>query len=61
MDVPLSESSVSFQLEEIQKRCRDLLQAPDSLAELTLDEPTGCRNDPYNRQQTNQPRSSRRT
>lgn len=54
MDTPLSESSVSLQLEEIQKRCSELLEAPDSLTELTLEEPDKGpeRNDPYNQQKT---------
>lgn len=50
-DVPLAESNVSLKLAEIQKRCTDLLQEPDTL-ELTLEEealtivPEGA--DPYN-------------
>ena len=50
-DVPLAESNVSLKLAEIQKRCSDLLQEPDTL-ELTLEEealtivPEGV--DPYN-------------
>lgn len=51
-DVPLSQSNVSLKLSEIQQRCADLLQEPDSLDELSLaDEPAvvepDC-NDPYN-------------
>ena len=52
-DVPLSESNVSLKLTEIQKRCTDLLQKPDSLEELSLEDeetvvvPQLC--DPYNR------------
>ena len=52
-DVPLSESNVSLKLTEIQKRCNDLMQTPDSLEELSLEEeetvvvPQLC--DPYNR------------
>ncbi len=37
-DVPLSESNVSLKLSEIQKRCSELLDEPDTL-ELTLEEP----------------------
>jgi hypothetical protein len=52
-DVPLSESNVSLKLAKIQKRCSELLQAPDSREELSLEEdetvvvPQLC--DPYNR------------
>ena len=52
-DVPLSESNVSLKLAEIQKRCTDLLQAPETLEELSLEDeetvvvPQLC--DPYNR------------
>ena len=52
-DVPLSESSVSMKLMEIQKRCADLMQELDSLSELSLEDeetvvvPQLC--DPYNR------------
>lgn len=51
MDTPLSQSSVSLKLEEIQKRCSDLLESPDSLLELALEEPVARvdSNDPYNR------------
>ena len=51
-DVPLAESNVSLKLAEIQKRCSDLLQEPESM-DLTLEEealtivPDGA--DPYNR------------
>ena len=50
-DVPLSESNVSLKLADIQKRCSELLEEPDALEELTLEEPVldlGF-NDPYNR------------
>ena len=40
MDTPLSESSVSLKLEEIQRRCSELMDEPDGLTELTLEEPT---------------------
>ena len=51
MDNPLSESSVSLKLEEIQKRCSELMDEPDALEELTLEEVpvTPRSNDPYNR------------
>ena len=38
-DKPLSESSVSLKLEEIQKRCSELMEEPDALLELSLEEP----------------------
>ena len=50
---PLSESNVSLKLAEIQKRCFDLLQEPNALDELTLEDEeqpmvvNGA--DPYNR------------
>ncbi len=48
--VPLSESSVSHELAEIQKRCAELLQDSASSNELTLEEPAlVCDTfDPYN-------------
>ncbi len=49
-DTPLSESSVSLKLADIQKRCSELLEQPDAL-QLTLEEPgleLDC-NNPYNR------------
>ena len=53
MDTPLSQSSVSLKLEEIQKRCSELMDEPDGLSELTLEEvelePESS--DPYNRHQ----------
>ena len=52
-DVPLSHSNVSLKLSEIQQRCADLLEEPDSLDGLSLeDEPVAIEpdfNDPYNR------------
>lgn len=39
MDIPLSESSVSLKLEEIQKRCSELMEEPEALLELSLEEP----------------------
>ncbi len=54
MDTPLSESSVTLKLEEIQKRCSELLEQPDALSGLALEEPIGDprANDPYNRQRS---------
>lgn len=51
MDTPLSQSNVSLKLEEIQKRCTELLDEPDALSELTLEEPIldSEAGDPYNR------------
>ena len=51
MDTPLSQSSVSLKLEEIQKRCSELMDEPDGLSELTLEEPAlePESSDPYNR------------
>jgi len=50
---PLSESSVSHRLTEIQERCSRLLEQSEWLDDLTLEgEPpvrTPDRNDPYNR------------
>jgi len=50
MDTPLSESSVSLKLEEIQRRCSELMDEPDSMLELTLEEPVAepTASDPYN-------------
>jgi hypothetical protein len=52
MDTPLSQSSVSLKLEEIQKRCSDLQDAPELMLELSLEETPAVaeHNDPYNRQ-----------
>lgn len=59
MDAPLSESSVSHQLSEIQKRCSKLLEEPEGLTELhlvdsdtglDLAEPYDIQTDPYNSQ-----------
>lgn len=48
--VPLSESSVSHKLAEIQKRCAELLQDSASANDLTLEEPARVCDpfDPYN-------------
>jgi hypothetical protein len=52
MDTPLSESSVSLKLEEIQKRCSELLETPESMPELSLEDSPSVadHSDPYNRQ-----------
>lgn len=56
-DAPLSESSVSHKLSEIQKRCSELLEEPEGLTELHLiesddytdgKEPYELQTDPYN-------------
>ena len=49
--VPLSESSVSHKLAEIQKRCAELLQDSASSNDLTIEEPALVCDafDPYNR------------
>jgi hypothetical protein len=39
MDTPLSESSVSLKLEEIRRRCSELMDEPDALLELSLEDP----------------------
>ena len=51
MDTPLSKSSVSLKLEEIQRRRSELRDSPDSMFELSLEEsPVEVEhNDPYNR------------
>ncbi|MDX2411922.1 MAG: hypothetical protein QNK16_06915 [Woeseiaceae bacterium] len=50
MDTPLSQSSVSLKLEQIQKRCNQLMDEPDTLSELSLEDPTvdPRASDPYN-------------
>jgi hypothetical protein len=50
MDTPLSQSSVSLKLEEIQKRCSELMDEPDASMELSLEDPTADprTSDPYN-------------
>lgn len=37
--IPLSESSISLKLADIQRRCSEFLQDSDSDLELTLEEP----------------------
>ena len=50
MDTPLSRSYVTLKLSEIQKRCEELMEEPEGLTELRLEEPeTASDNgDPYN-------------
>jgi hypothetical protein len=50
-DSSLAETSVSLKLELIQRRCTELLDDPDSMLELALEEPAadaGNNGDPYN-------------
>ena len=50
-DSSLAETSVSLKLELIQRRCSELLDDPDSMLELALEEPAadaGNGSDPYN-------------
>ena len=51
MDTPLSQSSVSLKLEEIQRRCSELMDEPEGLSELSLEDalPEPESSDPYNR------------
>ena len=39
MDTPLSESSVTLKLEEIRRRCTELMDEPEALLELSLEDP----------------------
>ena len=51
METPLSQSSVSMKLELIQKRCSELMDEPDAMLELAIDEPEAedpRASDPYN-------------
>jgi len=50
MDTSAAESSVSLKLEEIQRRCSRLIDEPEGLSELTLEEAAADQgvNDPYN-------------
>ena len=41
MDQPISETSVSIKLAEIQKRCNKLMEEPEDALELAPDEPDG--------------------
>jgi hypothetical protein len=55
METPLSQSSVSLKLELIQKRCSELMDEPDAMLELVLDEPAAedpRASDPYNFQRS---------
>ncbi len=51
MDISAAESSVSLKLEEIQRRCNRLIDEPEGLSELKLEEAAADQgvNDPYNR------------
>ena len=51
MDISAAESSVSLKLEEIQRRCSRLLDKPDGMSELALEDAATDQgvNDPYNR------------
>lgn len=52
-DSSLAETSVSLKLELIQRRCTELLDDPDSMLELALEDPAaeaGNTGDPYNHQ-----------
>ena len=51
MKISAAESSVSLKLEEIQRRCSRLLDEPEGLSELTLEDAAADIgvNDPYNR------------
>jgi hypothetical protein len=50
-DIPLSQSNVSLKLADIQKRCSDLIDQPDYLGGLSLEEPVAepDNGDPYSR------------
>lgn len=50
MDTPLSQSYVSLKLAEIQKRCNELMDEPEGLTELRLEDPEPVldNGDPYN-------------
>ena len=55
METPLSQSSVSLKLELIQKRCSELMDEPDAMLELAIDEPEAedpRASDPYNFQRS---------
>ena len=51
METPFSKSSVTLNLELIQKRCEELRDEPEGLLELSLEEPVTepDASDPYNR------------
>jgi len=50
-NVPLSQSNVSLRLADIQKRCSELIDDPDYLGGLSLEEPVAEADsgNPYNR------------
>ncbi len=50
MDSPLSESNVSLKLSAIQKRCSELMEEPEALTELRLEDADSSidTGDPYN-------------
>lgn len=51
-DIPLAESNVSLKLADIQRRCSQLMQQPDALITLSLeDEPLAVKDsgNPYDR------------
>ncbi len=50
-DVPLSQSNVSLKLADIQKRCSQLIDDPDNLHGLSLEDVASepDNNNPYNR------------
>ncbi len=50
MDISAAESSVSLKLEEIQRRCSRLIDQPEGLSELKLEDAAADQdvNDPYN-------------
>ena len=50
-DIPPSQSNVSLKLAEIQKRCSELINDPDGLGGLSLEEPgiEHDTNNPYSR------------
>ena len=53
LDTPLSQSNVTLKLELIQKRCNELMDDPDSMLELAIEEPgdaDSAAGDPYNHQ-----------
>ncbi|MCH9695781.1 MAG: hypothetical protein K0U72_14795 [Gammaproteobacteria bacterium] len=50
-DIPLSESNVSLKLADIQARCSQLINDPNELGGLSLEDPVALadNNNPYNR------------
>ena len=50
MDTSSAETSVSLKLEEIKRRCSELMNEPDGLSGLTLEDASADPgvNDPYN-------------